>query len=125
MKNSGFNMLNRLWVSVFVVLAGMIQAQALTLNISDTGFDPIPAGGTIEYMLRVENGENFRSAADSLILSVPAGATYLGIAGTLTGCTPAAPLPGVRPRCPVPFPNWPRARGWTARSGWCPTNPGG
>ncbi|WP_177172490.1 DUF7507 domain-containing protein [Paracoccus alkenifer] len=78
------------------LLAGGAHAQAagLTLNINDAGFDPTPAGGSIEYSVRVDNGGNTRSAAETLSFAIPAGATYAGTSGGLSDCSPAPDLPG-------------------------------
>src|SRR5690625_2158309 len=73
---------------------GAANAQDLTLNISDPGYDPIPAGGTIHYKVRVDNGGNKRTPADTVEFRIPEGATYAGVDGALTGCAPAAPLEG-------------------------------
>src|SRR5690625_1590837 len=85
------------------LMAGAANAADLTLNISDTGFDPIPAGGTIEYEVRIDNGGNVRTDADKIEFTIPAGATYTGTTGALTSCTPASPANGlITITCDVP-----------------------
>src|SRR5690625_5224826 len=85
------------------LMAGAANAADLTLNISDTVFDPIPAGGTIEYEVRIDNGGNVRTDADKIEFTIPAGATYTGTTGALTSCTPAPPANGpIAITCDVP-----------------------
>ncbi|WP_333684982.1 SdrD B-like domain-containing protein, partial [Pontibaca methylaminivorans] len=103
MKKYGLGMPGWMAVLVLVLSGAVAQAQDLTLNISDTGFDPVPAGGTIEYSVRLQNGGNTRSAADMLHFAIPAGAAYQGVAGDLEGCSPAPVLQGpASVSCPVP-----------------------
>lgn len=78
-------------------------AAALTLNITDTGFDPVPAGGPIHYQVRVQNAGNTRSNTDTLEFAIPAGTTYAGTTGGLTDCTPPPTVKGPETvSCPIP-----------------------
>lgn len=76
------------------LLAGGAQAADLTLNITDIGFDPTPAGGSIQYTVRVDNGGNTRSAPETLSFAIPEDTTYTGISGTLSDCAPEPDLAG-------------------------------
>ncbi|WP_283180052.1 SdrD B-like domain-containing protein [Gemmobacter sp. 24YEA27] len=92
--------------TAFVALgfsAGLASANGLTLNITDTGYDPIPAGGTIQYAVRIQNGGNVREAADTITFAIPAGGVYVGVSGGLQNCTPAPELTGpAAVTCDVP-----------------------
>ena len=101
----GACLLGRLTGSIAALLLMVASAQAAgpTLNISDAGFDPIPAGGRIEYSVRLQNGDNTPTAPDTLNFAIPAGTTYVGISGDLSGCSPAPDQVGpVTISCPVP-----------------------
>lgn len=59
-----------------LVLAAPLSAQAIDLQItdfSDTGFDPVPAGTTVQYSVRVENGANDNAAGTVTVFDLPAG----------------------------------------------------
>ena len=68
---------------VLLLMAGTAQAQGLTMNITDTEYDPIPAGGEINYAVRIQNGGNVRTDAQVITLTIPANTTYTGISGGL------------------------------------------
>ncbi|MFN3846697.1 MAG: SdrD B-like domain-containing protein, partial [Paracoccaceae bacterium] len=78
-----------------VLGAGQAVAQNVdwVVNLSDTGFDPTPAGGTVSYALTVENNGFSPAPATTVSLTIPAGTTFTGATGTITGCTPT-PSPG-------------------------------
>lgn len=84
--------------------AGTAQAQAVdwVTNLDDIGSDPIPAGGTIQYNIRVNNGGSGALPATTISLSVPATATLVSQSGGITGCSP---MPAAGPAtviCNVP-----------------------
>ena len=86
-----------LWsILVLITLFGAASAQAQTVdwvvNIDDTGFDPIPAGGTIDYAITVANNGSGPAPATTIDLTVDAGTTLTASSGTITGC---APIPTV------------------------------
>ena len=100
----------RVLMQVLAVLLGVgamagpaaAQNEDLVVNLTDAGYDPIAAGGTIIYAASVANSGNTPSAATTLTLSIPAGTTYTGGTGTITGCT-AAPVVGPGTVvCPIP-----------------------
>ena len=72
--------------------AGEARATDWVVNINDTGFDPIPAGGTVVYTIAVENEDlpTVSAPANTITLSIPANAVFEGgTAGdTITGCAP-------------------------------------
>lgn len=82
-----------------MALAAMLcSAQAfaavdLVLNHSDTGFDPVPAGGIVEYVLRVDNNGSTGASAVVLTDNLPAGTSYVGSTSTQGTCS--APVGGV------------------------------
>lgn len=76
------------------MMAGAAQAQSLTMNITDTGYDPIPAGGEINYAVRIQNGGNSRADARDIDFTIPANSTYTGISGGLLNCSPEPEIQG-------------------------------
>lgn len=87
-------------------LAGAGQAQSVDwlVNIDDAGFDPIGAGGTIEYSIDVTNNGYGNAPANTLTLEIPADTEMTGVGpgGTITNCSP---LPAAGPAtvtCEVP-----------------------
>ena len=82
-----------------LVFAAPAQATNWVVNITDTGFDPIPLGGTIIYSISVENEDVATATApeNNLNLTIPAGFTFTGATGTITGCGPV-PAAGLERR---------------------------
>jgi uncharacterized repeat protein (TIGR01451 family) len=77
-------------LTVFFCALGATAAHAgpdWVLNINDTGSDPTPAGGTVVYNVTVNNDGNVAAPANTITFSIPAGGTYTGVTGTVTGCT--------------------------------------
>jgi len=63
-----------------LLLALPLSALAIDLQItdfSDTGYDPVPAGTTVIYNVKVENGANDSAAGSVTIIDLPVG-TALG-----------------------------------------------
>ena len=79
-----------LLAAALVFGAGAAAAQDIdwVVNVNDTGFDPIPAGGTIVYQLTVTNAGIDPAPATTVTLTIPATTTFTGGSGTITGCTP-------------------------------------
>lgn len=87
-----------------LAIPGNAQAQTVdwVLNLDDIGSDPIAAGGTIDYHLRVDNNGTGSAPATTVSLTVPATTTLVSATGAITGC---APLPATGPAsvtCSVP-----------------------
>ncbi|MEZ5777045.1 MAG: SdrD B-like domain-containing protein [Paracoccaceae bacterium] len=83
---------------------GRTQAQTVdwVLNLDDIGSDPLPAGGTITYNVRVDNNGTGAAPATTLNLTVPATTTLVSATGGITGCAPV-PATGVASvTCNVP-----------------------
>lgn len=86
-------------LAVFWSLASAPAAQAQAVdwlvNVGDTGFDPIAAGGTIDYAVSIGNNGSGTAPATTVDFAIPAGAELSGISGGLTGCrigaTPISP----------------------------------
>lgn len=68
--------------------ATVAQAQNVDwlVNIDDTGFDPVPAGGTIEYVIAVDNNGPQAAPANTVTVLIPATTRLLDITGDFTGC---------------------------------------
>lgn len=97
-------------------LAGVILASALlavpsvmaqsagdwTLNIDNTGYNLMPAGGLLPYGIRIDSSANGGTPASSITFTIPATATYEGISG-LDNCvgTPDLVTP-TSVKCDVP-----------------------
>lgn len=86
--------------------AGEARAADWVVNINDTGFDPIPAGGTVVYTITVENEDlpTASAPANTIAISIPATARFEGGSDGdgITGCTP---LPATGPAtvtCSIP-----------------------
>lgn len=83
------------------------QVSALTINIGNSHFNPVLAGGLADYRVRIDNSGNFSSPATPISFTIPAGAVYEGTTGFGT-CSPASvdvPAPTVAPidiTCEVP-----------------------
>lgn len=58
-----------------------------TLNINNTGYNPLPAGGLLPYAVRIDNNDNKAKPASKITFTVPANTVYLGVDG-LQGCSP-------------------------------------
>ncbi|MBJ2151578.1 SdrD B-like domain-containing protein [Paracoccus sp. IB05] len=87
---------------VLGVSAGLARAD-LALNITDIGYDPVPAGGEISYTVRIANGGNLREPADTVTFSIPPQTVYLGTSGGLQNCSPAPEVTGpASVTCDVP-----------------------
>ncbi len=72
------------------------------VNMNDTGSDPIPAGGVINYNVTVSNDGPDAAPASSVTITVPAGATLTGTTGGISSCLPL-PLAGPgTATCPLP-----------------------
>ena len=88
-----------LWLMrVFVVclfavfgFGGSAQAQVSVfdwvVNINDAGFDPISAGGTVEYVVEVDNNTLLTVPATTVSLAVPANTRLTVISGDFANCT--------------------------------------
>ena len=68
-------------------------AADLLVNHTDT-LDPVPAGGTVEYLLRVDNNGGDTAVNAVLTDTLPAGTTFVGTVVT-GGVTCAAPVASV------------------------------
>ncbi|MEI2806544.1 SdrD B-like domain-containing protein [Albidovulum sp.] len=87
-----------------LAIPGSAQAQTVdwVLNLDDIGSDPIPAGGTVLYNLRVDNNGTGAAGATTLNLTIPATTTLVSASGGITGCAPL-PATGVAAvTCAVP-----------------------
>ncbi|MGH8036289.1 MAG: SdrD B-like domain-containing protein [Stenotrophomonas sp.] len=78
-----------------VLLCSPLSALAIDLQItdfSDTGYDPVPAGTTVIYNVKVENGANDTASGSVTLFDLPAG-TALG-ATAPAGCSSSAGAAG-------------------------------
>lgn len=73
------------------------------VNLDDTGFDPMNAGGTVVYQLSVSNAGTTAAPATTVTFAVPATTELLSVAGTgITGCTPVPATGPATVTCNVP-----------------------
>lgn len=84
-------------------LAGPAQAQSWTLNINDAGHDPMAAGGTVAYAVRIDNDSHALNPATALVFTIPAPAIFAG-ATSDDGlvCAPDSGLGPLAVTCAVP-----------------------
>ncbi len=78
-----------------LLLAAPLPALAIDLQItdfSDTGYDPVPAGRTVVYNVKVENGANDNASGTVTLFDLPTG-TALGSPAP-AGCTVSAGAAG-------------------------------
>ena len=84
-----------------VAAASLLMAPAAwagvdwVVNNSDTGFDPVIAGGNVVYVVSVSNNGNSAAASTSLILSIPATTSFISATGM--SCSGSGPV-----TCTVP-----------------------
>lgn len=78
-----------------LALIGLLGAGAAhagvdwVVNNSDTGFDPVPAGGDITYTVRVSNNGTSAAPPTTLTLSIPPTTSFVSATGlTCTGTGP-------------------------------------
>ncbi len=77
------------------------------INVNNTGFTPMPAGGVVEYTVRIDNAGNIATPATEVTFTIPEPSIYVGITG-LENCAPApetVPSPTTAPVdvvCDVP-----------------------
>lgn len=82
----------RLGARLLCALAAMLcSAQAfaavdLVLNHNDTGYDPVPAGGIVQYTLRVDNNGSTTATGVTLVDTLPAGLTFVSSTSTQGSC---------------------------------------
>lgn len=82
-----------------LLLAAEARAVDWVPNISDAGYDPIAAGGTIIYDISV--AANLAAPQTMVSLDLPADVEFIGGSGTITNCRPLGPGPVVV-TCTVP-----------------------
>jgi len=88
---STLSWLARRWLAPLAgVVAAAVAPVALAVDLqitdfSDTGYDPVPAGATVLYNVKVENGANDTTAGSVTLFDLPAG-TALGSSAP-AGCS--------------------------------------
>ena len=100
MKEDVRTVIRRLSVLGAVLLASLCAAPAAqaqttggwTLNIDNTGYNPIPAGALLPYSVRIDNNDNVATPATTITFAIPATAEFVGVSG-LNNCVPV-PAPG-------------------------------
>ena len=76
-----------------VVASPAMAAVDLVLNQNDTGYDPVPAGGIVQYTLRVDNNSSSTATGVTLQETLPNATSYIGSNATQGSCS--APSGGV------------------------------
>lgn len=69
------------------------------VNNSDTGFDPVPAGGDIVYTVRVDNNGDTNATSTTLILSIPPTTSLVSTSGM--SCSGTGPVNCIVPSLSV------------------------
>lgn len=65
----------------------------LVVNNIDTGYDPTPAGGVVQYTVRIDNNGNSGATGVTLSDTLPSSTTFVSSSATQGSCT--APAGGV------------------------------
>ncbi|WP_378945362.1 SdrD B-like domain-containing protein [Mesorhizobium sp. ANAO-SY3R2] len=86
-------------VSLFAISAASAKTDGgWTLNLDNTGYNPLPAGGLLPYTVRIDNNDNVSTPATTIDITIPATTVFVGVDG-LQNCSPlptgaeqAAPL---------------------------------
>ena len=95
-----------------VIMLGAGAAPALAqsawaINVDNSHFNPVPAGGLADYSVRIDNSDNVASAGTTVTFTIPSASVYEGVTG-FSNCAPtpdAVPAPTVAPvavTCEVP-----------------------
>lgn len=58
-----------------------------TLNLDNTGYNPLPAGGLLPSTVRIDNNDNLSTPATTIDFTIPATTVFVGVNG-LQNCTP-------------------------------------
>lgn len=82
----------RRWRALAALAALLCSAQAfaavdLVLNHTDTGYDPVPAGGLVQYTLRVDNNGSTGATGVQLTDTLPTGTTFVGTTTSQGSCS--------------------------------------
>jgi len=88
----------QLAISVFALSSVIAYAQVdLLINHSDTGFDPVPAGGDVVYRISVRINAPISGTANNLTLidTLPAGTTFVSATVVAGGGSCGAPVGNV------------------------------
>lgn len=97
MINRRSKLISRLFIAAAALMTGglMTMSGALaqadggwTLNVDNTGFNPIPAGGLLPYSVRIDNNSNGNNPATAITFTIPASAEFIGVDG-LDSCVPS------------------------------------
>ncbi|MEO9078279.1 MAG: DUF11 domain-containing protein, partial [Rhodanobacter sp.] len=76
-----------LWaLAAMLCSAQAFAAVDLVLNHNDTGYDPVAAGGIVQYTLRVDNNGSTTATGVMLVDTLPTGVTYVSSASTQGSC---------------------------------------
>jgi len=84
----------RVLAALVMVVVSSIPAFAQTtwtLNINNSQFNPIPAGGLADYIVRIDNSDNVASPSTTVTFTVPTQSIYEGVTG-FGNCAPAPEL---------------------------------
>ncbi|MGB3815128.1 MAG: SdrD B-like domain-containing protein [Shinella sp.] len=76
------------FVCLFAVSTAYAQVNGgWTLNIDNSGYNPIPAGGLLPYAVRIDNNDNASTPSTTVEFTIPATTVFVGVDG-LQNCTP-------------------------------------
>lgn len=79
-------------LSALLLGAGSAAATAQTgwvVNIDNSGFSPLPAGGQADYKVSIANSDNYLTPASTVVFTIPANTIFTGVS-KLSNCSPAA-----------------------------------
>lgn len=78
----------RICVALLALFAAapVMASVDLVLNHTDTGYDPTPAGGIVQYTLRIDNNGSTGATGVVLTDTLPSGVTFVGTTSTQGSC---------------------------------------
>lgn len=89
-------------VSLFGISTAHAQATGgWTLNIDNTGYNPLPAGGLLPYTVKIGSNANTPIPPTTVVFTIPATTVFLGVDGDLKNCTPLPDPAGEKLTAPL------------------------
>ncbi|PWK73960.1 SdrD B-like domain-containing protein [Aminobacter sp. AP02] len=89
------------FISLFAISNADAQTDGgWTLNLDNTGYNPIAAGGLLPYAVRIDNNDNVSTPATTINFTIPVSTVFVGVDG-LQNCTPLPDPSGAELTAPL------------------------
>ena len=89
------------FISLFAISSANAQVNGgWTLNVDNTGYNPLPAGSLLPYAVRIDNNDNVSTPATTIDFTIPATTVFVGVDG-LQNCTPLPDAGGAELTAPL------------------------